>query len=153
MPPAHGEAEPEPTAPPPQSRTAWLWVVLVLAAAAAVGVVIGNTLGGRQGGPLGSQSEGNGRPTIVVGTVAAAPSVVVSVASPSPSTVVAGATAATVTSTQYLVKPGDTLRSIAQDQYGDAEQWPKIYEANKDTIGPDPDALVTGTMLQIPPRT
>jgi len=49
------------------------------------------------------------------------------------------------------VQPGDTLRSIAQDQYGDAGQWPKIYQANRDQIGDDPDALVAGQTLQIPP--
>jgi nucleoid-associated protein YgaU len=48
------------------------------------------------------------------------------------------------------VQPGDTLRSIALDQYGDAEMWQTIYQANRATIGPNPDALVAGTTLQIP---
>jgi nucleoid-associated protein YgaU len=129
-------------------------VALLLIAAAVVGLIIGSTLGGRQGGPLANQTGGTGRPTIVVGTVAVAPSAVANVPSPSasPSTVVAGATAvAPAASSQYVVKPGDTLRSIALEQYGDAEQWPKIYQANRDVIGSDPDALVAGTTLQIPP--
>jgi nucleoid-associated protein YgaU len=125
----------------------------VLVAAAIVGLIIGGSLGGRQGGPLTNQTAGNGRPTIVVGTVAAvAPSAVPSVASPSaiPSTAVAGATAV-VASTEYVVKPGDTLRSIAEEQYGDASMWPRIYQANRDVIGSDPDNLVAGTTLKLPP--
>ena len=51
---------------------------------------------------------------------------------------------------QYVVQPGDTLRSIALDEYGDAEMWQTIYQANRSTIGPNPDALVAGTTLQIP---
>jgi nucleoid-associated protein YgaU len=125
----------------------------VLVGAAIVGLIVGVTLGGRQQGPLTSQGPGSGRPTIVVATVAAvAPSAVPSVASPSaiPSTVVAGATAVT-SSTEYVVKPGDTLQSIAEQQYGDAGEWPRIYQANRAVIGSDPDNLVAGTTLQLPP--
>jgi nucleoid-associated protein YgaU len=125
----------------------------VLVAAAIVGLLVGAALGGRQQGPLTSQGAGNGRPTIVVGTVAAvAPSAVPAVASPSaiPSTVVAGATAVAA-STEYVVKPGDTLRSIAEEQYGDPAEWPRIYQANRAVIGSDPDNLVAGTTLQLPP--
>jgi len=143
--PAHKE-EAEPPSPP---RRAWLWVALVLAAAAAVGLVIGAILGGRQGGPLANGVGGSGRPTIVVGTVPAAPSTVANVASPSPSSAATAGTSASAR--EYVVQPGDTLRSIAQDQYGDASQWPKIYQANRDLIGDNPDALVAGTTLQIPP--
>jgi nucleoid-associated protein YgaU len=132
---------------------AWLWGGLVLVAAVIVGLIIGGSLGGRQQGPLSSQGAGTGRPTIVVGTVAVvAPSAVPSVASPSavPSTVVAGATAVTA-STEYVVKPGDTLQRIAEQHYGDAGQWPRIYQANRALIGADPDNLVAGTTLQLPP--
>ena len=70
-----------------------------------------------------------------------------------PSSVVAGATppAPPEASTEYVVQPGDTLRSIALEQYGDAEQWQRIYQANRAAIGPNPDALVAGMKLQIPP--
>jgi len=69
-----------------------------------------------------------------------------------PSNVVAGATPpAPAASTQYVVQPGDTLRSIALEQYGDAEQWQRIYDANRSAIGPNPDALVAGMTLEIPP--
>lgn len=145
------QATPPPQAPSGASRT-WLWVAAGLVAVAVIGVLIGSRLGGLAG-PLGSQSAGNGRPTIVVGTIAVAPSVAVSTPSPSaaPATVVAGTTAVTA-ATEYVVKPGDTLQSIAEDQYGDAGEWRRIYDANRDAIGPNPDALVAGMTLQIPPR-
>ena len=149
--------EPEATNPEPRTRTpVWRnrWVLagvaLVLVAAIA-GASIGASMGSRQGGPLSAQGVAGGRPTIVVATAAPAVSPsVASVPSPSPqsSTVVAGATA--VAESEYVVKPGDTLRSIAQDQYGDASQWPRIYDANRDAIGPNPDALIAGTKLRIP---
>jgi len=139
----------------PRRSRIWLWIGLVLLIAAVVGSVIGVNLGGRQGGPLGSTVGGNGRPTIVVATVVAAPSAAVPLASPSAlavaSPVVPEATASVAAATTYTVQPGDTLRSIAQDQYGDAGMWPRIYEANRDTIGSNPDNLVAGTTLTLPP--
>jgi nucleoid-associated protein YgaU len=52
----------------------------------------------------------------------------------------------------YEIQSGDTLATIAQQFYGDASQWRRIYDANKDTIGDDPDKLKLGTKLTIPPR-
>ena len=52
----------------------------------------------------------------------------------------------------YTVQSGDTLLSIAQQFYGDSAQWRKIYDANKDAIGPDPDALKLDQKLTIPPK-
>jgi nucleoid-associated protein YgaU len=43
------------------------------------------------------------------------------------------------------------MRSIAQKVYGDANSWPRLYDANRDVIGPDPDTLQPGTLLRIPP--
>jgi nucleoid-associated protein YgaU len=126
--------------------------VVAIVIAAIIGSALGVTFGLRQGGPLGDQLGAGGRPTIVVATAAAAPS-----SSPSPRPVAATPTGVVAAATPapgaatYVVKPGDTLRSIAQAQYGDPEQWPKIYDANKDVIGGDPDALKAGTTLQIPP--
>lgn len=142
---------PAETAKPPARRRAWLLPALLLAGVALVGLAIGGVLGGRQGGPLSGQAGGNGRPTIVVGTAAASPSPVANVPSPSPSEAVAGATAVSPGAASYVVKPGDTLRSIAEQEYGDASLWPRIFQANRDVIGSDPDALVAGTTLQIPP--
>jgi hypothetical protein len=50
----------------------------------------------------------------------------------------------------YVVQPRDTMRTIAERFYGDASQWPRIYEANTDVIG-NPDALRLGIQLTIPP--
>jgi nucleoid-associated protein YgaU len=52
----------------------------------------------------------------------------------------------------YTVQSGDTLATIAQQYYGDSTQWRRIYDANKDTIGDDPDKLKLGTKLTIPPK-
>jgi nucleoid-associated protein YgaU len=124
----------------------------VLVAAAAIGSFVGVSLGTRQGGPLSSSGAANGRPTIVVPTVVAPVASVSS--SPAPSAVVPAAVTAVapVAATEYVVQPGDTLRSIAQQQYGDAELWPRIYQANRDVIGSDPDALKAGTRIQLPAR-
>jgi LysM repeat protein len=150
---AHGEtpAGPGPANADGKSRF-WIWAAIVVAIVAIVGIALGVSLGGRQGGPLASPGGGNGRPAIVVPTPGAVSSAV-SVPSPSavPSSVVANASPPPgAAAAEYVVQPGDTLRSIALDQYGDAEQWQRIYQANRDTIGPNPDALVAGTKLQIP---
>jgi nucleoid-associated protein YgaU len=49
------------------------------------------------------------------------------------------------------VQAGETLGQIAQRYYNDANQWQRIYEANRSAIR-DPNALVVGTRLTIPPR-
>lgn len=51
----------------------------------------------------------------------------------------------------YTVQAGDTLAKIAQQFYGDSTQWRPIYDANKDAIGDNPDALKLGMQLTIPP--
>jgi nucleoid-associated protein YgaU len=50
----------------------------------------------------------------------------------------------------YTVKAGDSLWSIAQRFYGNGESWQKIYDANTQVIGPDPNALHAGMVLHIP---
>jgi len=49
----------------------------------------------------------------------------------------------------YVVKAGDSLSKIAKTQYGNANQWKKIYEANKDVIK-NPDLIQPGWKLRIP---
>jgi nucleoid-associated protein YgaU len=75
---------------------------------------------------------------------------------PSPAVVAPAATSvpptAEVAGQTYDVQSGDTLLSIARDQLGDATQWRRIYDANKDTIGADPDKLKLGMSLKIPPK-
>jgi nucleoid-associated protein YgaU len=50
------------------------------------------------------------------------------------------------------VQSGDTLLSVAEQFYGDTAQWRRIYDANKDVIGSDPDKLKIGMKLKIPPK-
>src|SRR5512138_2456296 len=51
--------------------------------------------------------------------------------------------------TTYVVKPGDSLSKIAKHHYGDANQWHKIFEANKDRIQ-DPDLIEPRWTLRLP---
>ena len=78
------------------------------------------------------------------------------VVSPAPAVTAASPTAAAATDTAggdtYEVQSGDTLLSIADQFYGDTTQWRRIYDANKDVIGSDPDKLKIGMKLKIPPK-
>ena len=49
----------------------------------------------------------------------------------------------------YTVKPGDTLSKISQQFYGNASQYTKIFEANRDKLN-DPDKIQIGQELVIP---
>lgn len=49
----------------------------------------------------------------------------------------------------YVVVSGDSLSKIAQRVYGDAQQWRKIYDANRDTIQ-NPDLIHPGQTLRLP---
>ena len=49
----------------------------------------------------------------------------------------------------YTVVSGDSLSKIAKREYGDMNQWRRIYEANKDQIK-DPDLIHPGQTLRIP---
>jgi nucleoid-associated protein YgaU len=51
---------------------------------------------------------------------------------------------------QYTVKPGDSLWKIAEQSYGRGDQWRKIYEANKQVIGGNPNLIQPGQQLTIP---
>jgi nucleoid-associated protein YgaU len=51
----------------------------------------------------------------------------------------------------YTVKPGDSLSKIAKAQYGNAMQYPAIFEANKPMLT-DPDKIYPGQVLRIPPQ-
>ncbi|MFF9642155.1 LysM peptidoglycan-binding domain-containing protein [Kitasatospora aureofaciens] len=54
------------------------------------------------------------------------------------------------------VQSGDSLSAIAQRELGDAEAWPKLFEANKGVQAPggerltDPDVLEPGMVLTVP---
>ena len=49
----------------------------------------------------------------------------------------------------YTVKPGDTLSKISKQLYGDAGQYQRIFDANRDKLT-DPDAIQAGQVLKIP---
>jgi hypothetical protein len=158
-------ADPEPDAspgpggpePPPQAAAAatsrWPWVVVlvVLVGCIIVCLVFGASIGLRGGSFFPTQdAPAAARPTIVV------------VARPSPTapSPVARATpgpgqptAVPAVAAEYVVEDGDTMRAVAEKVYGDANLWPRIYDANRDLIGPNPDALQVGMHLHIPPAS
>lgn len=49
----------------------------------------------------------------------------------------------------YTVKSGDTLSHIAKEYLGNANQYMRIFEANKDQLS-DPDKIKPGQVLKIP---
>lgn len=49
----------------------------------------------------------------------------------------------------YTVKRGDTLSEISQKFYGDANQYRRIFDANRDQLK-DPDHIEVGQTLKIP---
>ena len=49
----------------------------------------------------------------------------------------------------YVVVKGDSLSKIAKHFYGDALDWKRIFEANRDQIQ-DPDLIHPGQELRIP---
>ena len=50
----------------------------------------------------------------------------------------------------YTVQAGDTLSKIAKEYYGDADQYQRIFEANRDQLD-DPSNISVGQTLKIPP--
>jgi len=56
---------------------------------------------------------------------------------------------ATTTNT-YPVASGDSLWAIAKKHYGDGSKWKAIYEANKSTIGANPNLIYPGQVLTLP---
>lgn len=49
----------------------------------------------------------------------------------------------------HVVQKGDTLSKIAEQYYGDASLYPKIFAANRDVLK-DPDRIRPGQKLRIP---
>lgn len=58
----------------------------------------------------------------------------------------------TAKSSTYVVQAGDSLSKIAgrKETLGNANEWRKIYEANRKVIGANPNMLKIGTKLVIP---
>jgi len=72
-------------------------------------------------------------------------------AAPPPATQAAAASASGGSSKgrTYTVTAGDSLSKIAKNFYGNANQYMKIFEANKDKLS-DPDKIKPGQVLTIP---
>ncbi len=49
----------------------------------------------------------------------------------------------------YTVVRGDTLSAISKSQYGTANEYMKIFEANKPMLS-NPDKIYPGQLLRIP---
>jgi len=71
------------------------------------------------------------------------------VQSGSSSTAPGGETREPSSSRTYVVVAGDSLSKIAKRLYGDAQEWRKIYDANRDTIQ-NPDLIHPGQTLRLP---
>jgi hypothetical protein len=74
----------------------------------------------------------------------------ISVSQQQPQTMGAGASAAGGQGERhYTVSPGDTLSKISRQFYGDANQYMRIFEANRNTLS-DPNKVDVGQDLVIP---
>ena len=49
----------------------------------------------------------------------------------------------------YEIVSGDTLSGIAKKYYGDAMQYPRLFDANKEVIK-DPDLIYPGQKIRVP---
>ena len=58
--------------------------------------------------------------------------------------------APTSTPATYVVQKGDSLSKIAKRVYGNANDWRRIFEANRDSVE-NPDLIFPGQTLKIPP--
>ncbi len=55
---------------------------------------------------------------------------------------------------EHEVVAGDSLSALASKYYGSGakEDWMRIYEANKETIGDNPSLIKVGQVLKIPKK-
>lgn len=49
----------------------------------------------------------------------------------------------------YVIEKGDTLSALAKRYYGNAMDYPRIFEANREVIK-DPDKIFVGQKIRIP---
>src|SRR5215471_19090315 len=66
--------------------------------------------------------------------------------------VAASPVTATSHTMKYVVRSGDTLSAIAA-RFAVRGGWPALYAANRRAIGPDPNAIHSGTVLVVPGPT
>jgi LysM repeat protein len=67
---------------------------------------------------------------------------------PAPAPEVAPAATPVSSTTEYTVKPGDYLIKIAKEK--GIKNWREIYNLNKKVIGPNPNIIKPGQVLQLP---
>ena len=60
-------------------------------------------------------------------------------------------TGSTTQARMHVVTSGDWLSKLASHYYGNLYKWPVIYAANRHVIGRDPNRILPGQRLQIPP--
>lgn len=120
-----------------------VWAALTLGVTACGGGAAAGTPTPAPASPSGAVPAPS-PPRPALASPVASPSAIVSSATPAGTAAAAG--------DSYDVQSGDTLATIAQQFYGDPTQWQRIYDANKDAIGSDPDKLKLGTHLTIPPK-
>jgi uncharacterized protein YidB (DUF937 family) len=53
----------------------------------------------------------------------------------------------------YVVVAGDSLSKISKRFYDDGNAWRRIYDANKEVIGANPDLIRPGQKLRIPKKS
>jgi LysM repeat protein len=92
----------------------------------------------------------------IAGVLVAAPQVHAAVKTPARATTVAEHvhTEALVKSDKrasrtYIVRPGDTLSSIAQRFYGNSADWPWLYHVNRSVVH-NPNEIYVGEKLTVP---
>jgi len=52
----------------------------------------------------------------------------------------------------YTIESGDSLSKIAKQFYGNAMDYPKLFDANKEVIK-DPDLIYPGQKIRVPAKT
>ena len=52
----------------------------------------------------------------------------------------------------YTIESGDSLSKIAKQFYGNAMDYPKLFEANKEVIE-DPNLIYPGQKIRVPAKT
>lgn len=63
----------------------------------------------------------------------------------------ASSTAPDAAAQTYTVVSGDNLSKIAKHVYGNANEWHRIFDANRDQLD-NPDRIVPGQTLKIPAK-
>jgi nucleoid-associated protein YgaU len=49
----------------------------------------------------------------------------------------------------YVIQKGDSLSAIAKRYYGNAKEYPRIFDANREVIK-DPDLIYPGQKIRVP---